>query len=317
MSIDDYEVIADSANELDWLEQRRGGIGASDQPGVLGLSRWASAATIYADRISDEPPDLEQNEFMRAGKRLEPFIAEWILELMNEDGRKVKGRPFGLLLRSKAYPWMLCTPDWMVDDGEGDEVPLQIKNTMRAADWDGGIPDDVMIQCLAEQIVTGVDHSYVGVLLTGNRPRWARIDRSDHEAVCQKIIDESEHLWQTIVNREPLAKYHRIDGSDPTKRALLAIHPKDDGSTVELDGLLMEQALAYDDLKRVEKEAKSASAKIANEICAAIGDHSYGVFPDGSGFSWKHQHRKETVQAASDFRVLRRTKGPKAAKQGE
>ena len=291
-------------------------------PGVLGVSRWSNQLTIYADKISTGEHDLKENEMMRAGKRLEPFIAEWCLELMNEEvnGVKFKGRPYGILIRSIEYPWMICTPDWLIREKSLDEefpaVPFQIKNTMLASDWDEGVPESVLIQCLHEQIVFGSDHSFVGVLLTGNRPRWACIERSDHKDLCKRIIDEGYEFFGKITDRVPVSEL-KMDGAAHTQKALFNLHPKDNGETVELSGEMMERALMWDSLRLKQKECGRHADRIAAEIKSVMGDYSYGSFPDGSGFSWKHQHKKAETQPrpSSDSRVLRRQKGRKAAAQ--
>jgi len=318
-----FDEIADSANEMEWLQARKKLVTAGNVAGVLGASTYSSPASVYADMIETEI-DLKDNEFMRAGRRLEPFIGEWILELIEEDrvegDPQWKGAPWGKLIQSRRYPWLGATPDWIVHTapdkaGTGSPVyPFQIKNSMMAGMWQAGIPEHVLIQCLTEQLVWGVQKSLVGVLLTGNRPRYAWIDQDDHKDLREKILEETKFFHEHVERRLPLSRL-RMDGSEMTSHALFAIHPQDNGKTVELSGELQAKALDFDLAKKRESESKKIATAIANELKAAMGDFSRAVFPDGSGFTWTHEHVKAATElrAAYDKRVLRRKKGPKAA----
>ena len=324
MSERKFEFLADSSNVLEWLALRKTGIGGSDAPGAMLCTQYNTQAKIYIDKTTEIEDDAaeKENEYMVAGKRLEPFIAEWCIELMNADvqGVNLRGEAYGQLIRSLEYPWMIATPDWLIRTKTNkkkkwsDPVPFQIKNTMTFKDWDEGIPEAVLVQCLHEMIVFGTDHCYVGVLLTGNRPRWARIERKDHEATIDSIIDETGDLWEKIQQRVPI-KALKIVGED--RPVLSLLHPKDNGQTIALPGHLMELAVDWDDFKTLERESKKKANGIAAQIQAEMEDNTYGTFPDGSGFSWKHQHKKaETkLRGASDSRVLRRQKSAKAANQ--
>ena len=44
----------DYKNREAWLEARRNGIGASDTPGILGVSQWASPFSVAASKLSPD-----------------------------------------------------------------------------------------------------------------------------------------------------------------------------------------------------------------------------------------------------------------------
>jgi len=294
-----FVVVCDSRDREKWLAARQEGVGASEAAAVLGISPWDSRLSLAARKAGAMEP-IEDNEFMAAGRRLEPFIAEWALE-ENEINRR--GMPCGLMLRSIAMPWLFCTPDWWVEEeyeGEKIRVPLQVKNTMRASDWDDGVPDPIMIQCQTEQIVTGSPWSYAAALLTGNRLRWVRVDPNPD--LHESIITNTKKFWDDL----SAGKIIDPDASKASTDALRALYPQDNGETIALDGEYLEIALEMDGLKRERKEIDEIINLGENRIKAAMGDATFATFPDGSGYTNKTQTRKEYVVKETSFRVLRR-----------
>jgi len=291
-------IMADSNDREVWLEARRLGLGASDTPGVLGVSPFSSPVSVAADKLGLVGP-REDSEIMAAGRRIESFIGEWALEEMEKGGS-----PAGMLLQSIKYPWLLATPDWWVveKDSHGTkyEVPLQIKNSMR--DWGEEIPAHVMVQVQQEQIVCAAPFSYVAVLYTGNRLRWAKVDR-DHDLQAQ-IIQDTKAFWQKIEKREPI----EADAHDATTQTLKELHPDDDGTTVPLTMELLESVAELDDVKAQVRTLNATKKGIENRIRQAIGDSTFGTFPDGSGYSLKTETREEHTVKASKRRTLRRVK---------
>lgn len=70
----------------DWLEQRRHTIGGSDAAGIIGLSKWSSPVSVWADKTG-RLPDKPDTEAMRLGRDLESYVARrW----MEATGKKVR-----------------------------------------------------------------------------------------------------------------------------------------------------------------------------------------------------------------------------------
>ena len=53
----------------DWLAERRHSLGGSDMGAVLGLNRWSSPYSVWAEKTGRLPPK-EDNEAMRQGRDL-------------------------------------------------------------------------------------------------------------------------------------------------------------------------------------------------------------------------------------------------------
>ena len=58
-----------------WLAERRKTIGGSDAAGIVGLSRYATPYTVWADKTG-RLPEQEDNEAMRQGRDLEEYVAK-------------------------------------------------------------------------------------------------------------------------------------------------------------------------------------------------------------------------------------------------
>jgi len=148
----------------------------------------------------------------------------------------------------------------------------------------------------------GSPWAYVAVLLTGNRLRWTKVmpDRDIQEL----ILDVGADFWSRLQNNLEMP----VDGSEHTKKALFAMHPDDNGETIALNAELMEVARELDELKEEAKTTEKAIALATNRIKSALGDATFGTFPDGSGFSFKTQVAHLKPREATDVksRVLRR-----------
>ena len=58
----------------EWLKLRKKTIGGSDAAAVVGLSKWASPYSVWADKTG-KVPDKEDSEAMRQGRDLEEYVA--------------------------------------------------------------------------------------------------------------------------------------------------------------------------------------------------------------------------------------------------
>ena len=286
----DYEIIGDSRDRESWLALRRQGIGGSDAPAILGLTSWASPASVQADKwgLLEEP---DKAEHLRWGQRLEAAILEG---LADEIGKEVK--PFGLLIRSKEHPFMVCTPD-----GETEGIFVQAKNTIRADQWRDGPPERVWAQVQHEMAVSGHPRCIVVALLLGNRLAWCYVDR-DEKFIADVLIPAEREFWRLTQEMEPAP----ADGSEITKRALQLIYPKDSGESVLLDGSFLDLDLERGNLKERTKHTEARLLEIENLFRHAIKDATYATLPNGVQYSLKTQTRKAHEVKESTFRVLRR-----------
>lgn len=301
-----YEVVCDDRDRRRWLTARREGIGGSEAAAILGVNPYSSAMEVYAEKLglgrqitdNDEPP----SEYARWGKILEPHL---FADFERSTGRSVKRE--GRLLRSRQRPWQLSTLDAR-QRRSGVRSPGLLECKTTKFEWDGEIPDDVVCQVQHQFAVTGWEWGSVYV--------WNRMtcegqpfDVEPDKNYIEEMTELEAKFWEDLVNGvapDP-------DETSGTARALKLIYPKSiEGKLVDLDGSMLDLT---DDLEVMKDEMNQLRKKregLENLLKAAIGDAEAGVLPNGVAYTHKLQHRKETIQKASSFRVLRR----KEAKHG-
>ncbi|MCR4340193.1 MAG: YqaJ viral recombinase family protein [Gemmatimonadaceae bacterium] len=297
---EDYESLVSAASRDEWLKARKSGVGASESAVLTGASKWGSAIGLWGIKTGRLPDvDLDDNERVMWGQRLEPLVAE---EYERRTGRKLL--QWGWLLRSKLVPFMLATPDYRLADEPG--IPVEIKTTdgTRIKDWQDGAPAHVNIQCQHQMFVTGAPRASVGVLVGGNRFMWCDVDRD--EAVIREIVEASRAFWQYVVDDAPPP----ADASEATSEAIAKLWPVTAvGETVVLPVDAYDWARDLDTAKGEAKILKDRIDGIENVLKAAIGGAELGLYPDGTkAFTLRTQKRSGYTAAPAEYRVLRRSK---------
>lgn len=337
-----FDFACDSTDREQWLLMRRSSIGASESPAVLGVSTWASPISLWAEKTGRvERIDLSGSEPVFWGNELESAI---ISGYARRSGREVV--PFGLMLRSRVYPWMTCTPDALVSEtaSRGDAMaltrdiasargavedpreqvlatsriaeriaagkwwPLQIKNIgfASAAHWDDGVPLYYRVQCAHEALVVGSSRCTGAALVAGQRLAWEDVCVNASDALARQIIGATKHFFDTHIVGDAEPA---ADGSDSARHALAELYPSSrQGECIQLGREMMDAAMELDALRDSTKRSEKRIDEIVNTIIQAIGHAESAVFPDGSGYTLRTQKRKAVMTSESTFRVLRRTK---------
>ena len=295
-----YTVLARSEDRAAWLEARQKGVGASDTPALMGLTQYASAVSLWAQKTGRVVEDDEafEDERMRWGTKLEPLVAE---EYDRQTGRGVTR--WGELLSYSELPFILATPDyWTVQDGV--RIPVEIKTTdvSRGSDWADGPPDRVYCQMQQQMLVTGAPMASTGVLMGGNTFRWADVQRD--EAYITEIKRVCSEFWRYVVDDVSPP----MDGSEATTDAVAKMWPHAaTGESLVLTDEAYDWARDIDAAKNARKVADEQVRLLENTVKAALGNAEMGLYPDGTvAFTWKEQTRKSYTVKESSYRVLRK-----------
>lgn len=196
-----YSVIDPSPDTAHWLRMRKQGLGASDAAAVLGLSKWGTPLSVYLDKLSDSIDDT-MSDRQDWGHRLEEPIAQWVRERKNLDVTASPG-----LIRSEEFPWLLATPDRLVNAGDV-VVPLEIKSSdaFMADTWKEGIPLNYQIQIQQQILIMGAPYGYLVVLHGGNSPEFYTVpaDREFHEQLIRLTRDFWENHILAQIPPEPI-----------------------------------------------------------------------------------------------------------------
>lgn len=291
-----------------WLAARRSGIGSSDAPAILGLTKWRSSLQVYAEKAGLINPSVEETDAQRWGKLLEPVIAA---EYERETKRTTYDPGPFTIQRCADAPFMLATLDRLVV-GFFDattkppvEAPgvleLKTASVFKREEWHDEPPLMYQVQLQHQLAVTGHLWGSLAVLIGGQSFYWADIKRND--AFIDKLMLREAEFWERIQQRRPPPP----DGSKASRETLQALYPKEEiDDTVRLGA----EALSWDAEReaghRVIKIQEDIIDEIDNKLRAAIGMHVAGVLPNGVRYVWKTEPRKAYSVEASARRVLRR-----------
>lgn len=274
----------------EWLKHRRLTIGASDVPTIIGVNPYKSAYTLWAEKTGR----IEQTESTiaaRMGLALEDFIEELYEE---QTFRTLYGG--GLCVHNHPERrWLTCTPDRYTRDEEYKidrvvELKTIGENAARKL-IDGQPPIAYQVQLQIQMEILGCDVGDLACLI-GNRD-FQIFEFQRHDKLIQGVIAKCERFYQHMVNDTPPP----LDGSESTLQTIKALHPDDNGETVELseDAIVAAQILERikADKKRLDAEENAARVIILN----AIGD---ATFANGQGVSVSYktiEGKPYTVQA--------------------
>lgn len=302
-----------------WLEARRGyGIGSSDVPAILGVSRFQSPLALYHEKLglkAEHPGTAEQREW---GLRLEEPISQHYAAITKRSLWNPNAGGAWTIARSVVHPFMLASVDRFIigtgdrplsDDGpkppaDGIGV-LEVKNAhlFMADEWgpenNNEPPVEYQLQAQHQLAVTGLQWCSIVALIGGVRFVWADIPR-DNDLIV-RLVDLETEFMRRLVDRDPPP----ADGSDSSREILKALYPRDKGTVVELPIEALEWHNELAAAKKDEKDAAARKALNENLLKQAIGDATLGVIPGGTTYSYKLQSRAEFVSKATEFRVLR------------
>ncbi len=158
------ELICTADDRAAWLAARSSGVTAADIVTILGLSSYDSPYGLFWRKMG-QVPDQPDNDRMRLGRELEPFVIRRWLEARDlpvpAEGPMIPNE----LYRSTARPWQMATIDAQLD-GE----PVEVKTW---ADADKGSwspsgpfqgPPRVRAQVLWQMDVMDAATGHVGVM---------------------------------------------------------------------------------------------------------------------------------------------------------
>jgi len=272
----------------DWLIQRKKTIGGSDAAGIVGLSKWASPFSVWADKTG-RSSEKEDTEAMRQGRDLESYVARRWSE---ETGKRVYR--LSAMLYNPQYPFAHADVDRMV---MGENAGLECKTTfsLDLKQFNGvEFPVQYYAQCVHYLAVTGADRWYLAVLAYGRGFFTFVLERN--QAEIDALMAAEEAFWHQVEQDIPPA----VDGSDATTAALQEVYPVSQNTTAALfgrDTVLQE----YMRLKAEKKLLDGRLGEIENTLKADMGEAengSCGLF----SISWKSQTRQtfQTKEFAKD-----------------
>jgi putative phage-type endonuclease len=271
-----FDVLADSEKDRgSWLEARDAGIGASEVATLFGVNPWESPFSLYQKKRGEIAPQPD-NERMKWGRKLEHIVGETFAE---ETGREVWKHPLGAhLLRSRAFPWLLATPDYeqrnprLATDGL-----LECKTTgaRYEADWSEEAPLYYQIQVQQQLLVTGRLYASIACLIGGQKFIFTHVVRNDK--FLKTLLTKTQKFWEMVQAGNPPP----IDASEATISTLKKM--REDGRVITLPKDVLKW---HDQMLRATEHRKAAEAdekEAKQEISALMGTAKRGLLPEGKG----------------------------------
>ena len=261
----------------EWLEHRRKSIGGSDASAIVGLNKYASQYSVWADKMGKLPPK-EDNEPMRLGRDLEEYVAQRFTEATGKKLRRENN-----ILINPDFPFAHANVDRMVigEDAGFEAKTTSALNTKKFKN--GEYPENYYAQCVHYLAITGCKRWYLGVLILGVGFEWFVIER-DEDEIAALMRSEAE-FWSFVKDGIP----PMVDGSKATTEAISTIYAESDGSSVSLMGYESDLN-EYERLSSLLDEVKEQKDEVANRIKACMGDAEKGEVGRYS-VSWKSSVR--------------------------
>lgn len=291
-----YEVIGNATRDRRaWLRARRDGLGASDAAAILGVSPWASALEVYAEKVTTEVRDEDPSVYATWGRILEPHL---ISKFAEETGRAVRRE--GRLLRSRRHPWQMTTLDARQRKRpNGPPGLVEVKTTK--FHWDR-VPEDIWAQVQHQFAVTRMRYGSI-VVFNRTTCETAIVDVQPDPDYIGELTEIEAEFWSNLERGIP----PEPDGSESAARSLRKLYPKNEpGKEIMLDTDLIDVGLALESAKQSKKGIEGEIREYESKLVSAIGDAEIGLLPDGTAYTYRLQKRAEYKAKATEFRVLRR-----------
>lgn len=278
----------------EWLKERKKSLGGSDMGAVLGLNRYRSPYTVWSEktgRIGEEP----ENEAMRVGRDLEPYVASRFEEVSRKGVRRMN-----YLLRREDCPHLHANIDRQIL-GESSGLECKTASALNLKRYAGGeFPASYYAQCVTYLAVTGWKRWYLAALVLGKGfycyqittvpdddvPEWCEssvyVSPEEIEALKRCAAD----FWHDYVEADSPPP---MDGDASTTEALESIY-EGGGGDVELFGResLVEQYQSLMSRKKaIEKDADAIKQQLMNDL----GDNERG-YCGRFTVDWKAQSRQ-------------------------
>jgi putative phage-type endonuclease len=172
-----------------WLAWRRGGIGASDAPAIMGVSPWMDLETLWLDKTGRRRGGFS-NHAMRRGQRLEPEARALYI-------RTTRVRVEPVCLEHGAHPWMRGSLDGISADGS---VVLEVKcpgATDHAVALRGDVPAKYVPQL---QHLLAVSDAEVCHYWSYRDGEGTLIEVAADPGYIRRLVERERDFWQHVLD---------------------------------------------------------------------------------------------------------------------
>lgn len=267
------------ADEYEWLNHRRFGIGASEVGVIVGASSFTSPYALWWRKKLDWR--IPQDESMRWGHLVEDPIAQLFAEEMTDSLyiAKPAGHPYSLWCHP-IRRWVMCTPDRLAVDRAGHVSPVEVKSDEGGDGWGDphgpDVPRQYRCQALWQAYVFNSTGTFVVRKRGSGKTRmtwyWVPLDVDE----LGELVTAAESFLSSVAGDTPPPP----DGSKATAETLkeLNVIEPDTFTDVPMD-LYNEWSAARLD----KREATRREAFASNKMRAAMGTAQYATVRTADG----------------------------------
>lgn len=242
----------------EWHDLRAGGIGGSEVGTICGFNKWESPFTLWAKKTGRIEGQVEPNEAMEWGNRLEPVV----LDKFEDTHPEFKVHRNVGTWAHPDRPWQLANPDALFEH-EGQFGIVEVKTAQYEDAWSDGVPAHYLTQVQWYLQTFGYSKAWVVALFHGNRYREFEVEASEFQQdnALAEVERFRDHLLHDV---QP-----DYDGALSTYTTVRALHPEITDEEVELGDLGMYYQLAEVKFKQAEEEMNDMKSRVLDAMGSA------------------------------------------------
>ena len=268
-------------------------IGGSDIAKIMGLSRWGTPLSLWAEKTQKIPAkDLSDVEAVELGIDLEEFVAK---KFTQKTGKAVRRSP--KLYQHPSYPYMVAHVDRLVT-GSDELLECKTCSAFKKDEWENDdIPQEYILQLMWYLGITGRRIGHIAVLIGGQSFKYKQIE-FDSE-LFDTMVESAKEFWQHVQDNTPPAV---MASDDETLKDLYSNHSEimielypTDEETAQATQTFEERIAYLQEVKAHIKSLQDEQKEIETHIKDIIKD-SLGIKTPKYVVTWKSQ-TKTTVDS--------------------
>lgn len=271
-------------------------IGGSDVAGIMGLSRWKTPLSVWAEKTGKVNTDLSNFEAAEIGAELEEYVSR---KFEKKTGIKLRrdSRDF----THPEFNYMVGHIDRLVLDGESI-FEAKTCSAWKEKEWSGEeVPQEYVLQVMWYMGLAKRQRGYIAVLIGGQKFVWKEI--SFDASLFEKMVSAVKSFWEEFVVLDVMPMACAQDDE-----VLGDLYPNEvPEKTLTLSGQNAERVNEWFEERagaiEVIKEAEKADAECKAKIKQLLGDCEI-LETDQYRATWKTVNKKEYTVPASSYRSL-------------
>lgn len=305
-----------SADRERWLSLRKGRIGSSDIPAIVGLDSYISPYEKWAE-WTGKIARADDNDHMWLGREMEPVIGRLFAR---RTGFPVERAD--CLIQHQTDERFQASPDfWVLYDAAKRILEAKNANWKMREKWRGGAPVRHVVQLNWQLGCCGIDEGHVAGLLGGSVEDFEhdlfRFDPTLFELCAEAALNFLEHV-QTDTPPAPIAGDAKLIATLQGEReARVAMLSEDARESVDGFKKFRDARKALNaQLKEIDEEYD----RFKGRLLLHLGTAAAGRMPNGEMVYARTTNRKEYVVNATTYttvEVCDEEKKPKRGRQSQ